>query len=851
MKLISIHINNYGKLSNFDFDFTSGVNSFCEDNGYGKSTVVSFIKAMFYGLASYKKNSVEFVDRMHFYPFSKGDFGGNIVFEYAGKTYRIERSFGEKSDKNDTLKVYCDSCLTDELGDVPGLTVFGINAESFERLLCINADKIKIGSTGDMNKRIGNYALNTDDDLDVDSIIEKLRKNDGVYKKLIDKLKTGIKSLNSDINNLENEKKALDGKYALLNSAQTNADNAKRAFSEASAKAALSEKWKSYDEKLAECDSLALQIKQIGSRYKNGIPDKQNAEEIKQICLKKQNDENSLKVARIDSSVEQEFTKLTQSYPNGFADDEHTELAEQLINDLENVRRDHKALTDLPQNADEQRLEHHFGGKIPSDNFIADLESKKQLRDEFALRMQSTNKTIVEYHRAAATEKKNSKKLCVILAVIALAVLFSGVALVFSSAVIGVLLIVIGALLLAADAFVYLNSKINTKQIVENEPVERPNPEYEQAKSEYENVTSKMLTDLAYYRYSGKDPAELLFELKNDIDRYNKIISQKAETQKQLAMLQNKREKIASQLNELFSAYGLEASDHRAALDKMKSDRVRYEALDKQINDSKVKCRQLETGIAASQQSINDFIKQYALPEPFDAQMLIKDIDELERLKTQLSRRREDAERYKTENKLDKRPDNADTDISTLEHQMQTSIHELERVEREVDDLEQSVRALDDKRDELNDLTEKMNELTKKKELLLLVSKQISAAELSLKRRHVKPILDKFCSYALLIEQAIGQKVEMDKDYSVKYDEMGEFRSYMHLSSGNLSICALCFRLAMIDAMFDSEQPFIIMDDPFVYLDSEHFEKIKELMGKLGNDKQIVYFCCHDSRSLK
>jgi uncharacterized protein YhaN len=91
----------------------------------------------------------------------------------------------------------------------------------------------------------------------------------------------------------------------------------------------------------------------------------------------------------------------------------------------------------------------------------------------------------------------------------------------------------------------------------------------------------------------------------------------------------------------------------------------------------------------------------------------------------------------------------------------------------------------------------------------------------------------------------------MDKDYSVKYDVMGEFRSYMHLSSGNLSICALCFRLAMIDAMFDSEQPFIIMDDPFVYLDSEHFEKIKELMGKLGNDKQIVYFCCHDSRSLK
>ena len=165
--------------------------------------------------------------------------------------------------------------------------------------------------------------------------------------------------------------------------------------------------------------------------------------------------------------------------------------------------------------------------------------------------------------------------------------------------------------------------------------------------------------------------------------------------------------------------------------------------------------------------------------------------------------------------------------------------------------LEQRVSVLDDKKAELKELTEQKDELTKKKELLLLVKKEISESELSLKRKHVKPILDKFRNYALLIEDAIGHKVEMDKDYSVKYDIMGELRSYLHLSSGNLSICALCFRLAMIDSMFETEQPFIILDDPFVYLDSEHFNKTKELIQKLGKDKQIVYFCCHDSRSLK
>ena len=49
MKLISLHIVNYGKLSNYDFLFEN-INVICQENGYGKSTIVSFIKSMFYGL---------------------------------------------------------------------------------------------------------------------------------------------------------------------------------------------------------------------------------------------------------------------------------------------------------------------------------------------------------------------------------------------------------------------------------------------------------------------------------------------------------------------------------------------------------------------------------------------------------------------------------------------------------------------------------------------------------------------------------------------------------------------------------------------------------------------------------
>ena len=128
--------------------------------------------------------------------------------------------------------------------------------------------------------------------------------------------------------------------------------------------------------------------------------------------------------------------------------------------------------------------------------------------------------------------------------------------------------------------------------------------------------------------------------------------------------------------------------------------------------------------------------------------------------------------------------------------------------------------------------------------------REITSADEALKNRYVKPIKDKFCGYAQLIEETIGQKVSMDKDYRISFDIQGQLSRYEHLSSGNLAVCALCFRLALIDSMFESDKPFIIMDDPFIALDSVHFDKTKALMQKLSADKQMIYFCCHDSRKL-
>ena len=86
MKLLNCHIENFGNMSGRDFDFGENPTVLCEPNGYGKTTLAAFIKAMFYGLPTTRGKS--FDERQRYLPFGGGKFGGNITFSKGGKTYR-------------------------------------------------------------------------------------------------------------------------------------------------------------------------------------------------------------------------------------------------------------------------------------------------------------------------------------------------------------------------------------------------------------------------------------------------------------------------------------------------------------------------------------------------------------------------------------------------------------------------------------------------------------------------------------------------------------------------------------------------------------------------------------------
>ena len=90
MKLISCHIENFGQLQNKDYAFNDNLTCIYENNGAGKTTLAAFIKAMFYGLESTKKTDKNFGDRLHYYPFSNGKFGGYLILNASIKNIELK-----------------------------------------------------------------------------------------------------------------------------------------------------------------------------------------------------------------------------------------------------------------------------------------------------------------------------------------------------------------------------------------------------------------------------------------------------------------------------------------------------------------------------------------------------------------------------------------------------------------------------------------------------------------------------------------------------------------------------------------------------------------------------------------
>ena len=98
-----------------------------------------------------------------------------------------------------------------------------------------------------------------------------------------------------------------------------------------------------------------------------------------------------------------------------------------------------------------------------------------------------------------------------------------------------------------------------------------------------------------------------------------------------------------------------------------------------------------------------------------------------------------------------------------------------------------------------------------------------------------------------LMEEGLGD-VMVDNDLHLYIDEKGAVREVGSFSAGMIECIVLCMRLALVDALFGEEKPFLILDDPFVNLDDKHTKRAREMLDKIAQDHQVIYLVCNSNR---
>lgn len=138
MRIRKIHIAGFGKLDDYELEFEDGFQVIAAENEFGKSTIMMFIRMMFYGRAAGGQDVLKNA-RLKYRPWNGGSMGGMIEFEYGGELYRLEKEFGKSvsTDSVCLMNISLGKQIPLSKGEEAGMYFFGMDLEAFTKSVFI------------------------------------------------------------------------------------------------------------------------------------------------------------------------------------------------------------------------------------------------------------------------------------------------------------------------------------------------------------------------------------------------------------------------------------------------------------------------------------------------------------------------------------------------------------------------------------------------------------------------------------------------------------------------------------------------------------------------------------------
>ena len=177
MKIDDFKINNYGKIENSEVFLQNGINLIKGYNEAGKSTILSFLNSMLYGIDKTKKGNISEYDK--YLPWLSTNFSGSMNYRLDnGNTYYVFRDFKKKTpiildrNRNDiTANFKQNKKGIDFLEEQIGVDkkTFQNTSISYQKLVVLD-DKNK----AEMSGKLANLISTGEENYSYDDIIKRL-----------------------------------------------------------------------------------------------------------------------------------------------------------------------------------------------------------------------------------------------------------------------------------------------------------------------------------------------------------------------------------------------------------------------------------------------------------------------------------------------------------------------------------------------------------------------------------------------------------------------------------------------------------------------------------------------------
>lgn len=821
MKIKELYVENFGKLSQYKLSLSDGLNSFVEDNGYGKTTLSVFIKAMLYGFDDTRKHSLDENDRKKYTPWQGGAFGGYLVFTANGIDYRVERTFGQKA-SDDTYNLYNLNTgrVSNDFSASLGEELFGIDSDGFERTVFLSEKNLSGKNTNQsISAKLSNLVGTEGDIGGFDEAIKLLDERRKFYQK-----RGGA----GEIKDVEYEISELEEKIRLLYEKRGMSAESEAKIAQLSEKIAL----------IKEKKKVILE-----KEHKEQLENEKRGYEIQY--------NEMLGALKIDEDRENE---LLSFFKEKIPSNAEVALAAESDSEIKRLRR---TLSDIGENLELNELKSFFKNKTTASECEKMRATAKHISESRATtfansatpNIQSPFKRIpsvneINRHIAelnAHTTKKRSSNLALsfiglILTGIGLTAGFLFNTTLFILAGIGFLLTFVGVLPIFAK-------KASGKHLQCNE-------------------LAKAFVREIYGTREFNSTLSALEVMKSELEAYERsssaaaLIKQEKEAFAQ-SIIMAERE-LREFLEKFPDADGLTPEEKA---DVIAYKQRRYEILVEFEAEKENERENCKEKIKKHAEKLKSFISLFPTKTDDPISEIRRNLAEFEVIRSSLTRRRGDAERFASSHGIALMPratllsqKNVTNDFSgelrAIEDELLTAEREKARLEtdysiyvREIDTIEELEEKLREKREKIQLFRDNLSIITKTKDMLAKSRDSMTSKYLESTKRG-------FERYLAMIDEATAE-FTIDTSFTIMKTDLGKSRQAEAYSRGTRDMHSLAMRLALIDSLYGTEAPPIILDDPFIAFDDRHVERASAVLKKIAHDKQILYFTCSKSRKVK